>query len=87
MTEERMPGGRRRRWIAAGTLLAAAFGLVSAQAIRGRDHRTSRAIAGSTPRRSAPIFMPPPDGRFDEAARDAALKALVGTGLFDNVTD
>src|SRR5271169_2485581 len=27
-----------------------------------------------------------PDGRFDEAARDAALKALVATGLFDKVT-
>jgi outer membrane protein insertion porin family len=26
------------------------------------------------------------DGRFDEAARDAALKALLATGLFDKVT-
>src|SRR6202023_1334409 len=31
-------------------------------------------------------FHVAPDGRFDEAARDAALKALVATGLFDNVT-
>ena len=30
--------------------------------------------------------MPAPDGRFDAAARDAALKALLATGLFDNVT-
>ena len=30
--------------------------------------------------------MPAPDGRFDEAARDAALKALIATGLFDKVT-
>ncbi len=26
------------------------------------------------------------NGRFDEAARDAALKALIATGLFDKVT-
>ena len=26
------------------------------------------------------------DGRFDEASRDAALKSLVATGLFDNVS-
>src|ERR1700720_2371132 len=26
------------------------------------------------------------DGRFDEAARDAALKALLATGLFDKVS-
>jgi outer membrane protein insertion porin family len=31
-------------------------------------------------------FHPAPDGRFDEAARDAALKALLATGLFDKVT-
>jgi outer membrane protein insertion porin family len=31
-------------------------------------------------------FHPGPDGRFDEAARDAALKALLATGLFDKVT-
>jgi outer membrane protein insertion porin family len=31
-------------------------------------------------------FHAAPDGRFDEAARDAALKALLATGLFDRVT-
>jgi outer membrane protein insertion porin family len=31
-------------------------------------------------------FKPGPDGRYDAAARDAALKALVATGLFDNVS-
>jgi outer membrane protein insertion porin family len=30
-------------------------------------------------------FHPNPDGRYDEAARDAALKALIATGLFDDV--
>src|SRR5258707_14062110 len=31
-------------------------------------------------------FHAAPDGRFDAAARDAALKALLATGLFDKVT-
>jgi outer membrane protein insertion porin family len=31
-------------------------------------------------------FRPSPDGRFDEAARDAALKALIATGLFEKVS-
>ena len=31
-------------------------------------------------------FHPSPDGRFDEAARDAALKALIATDLFDTVS-
>jgi outer membrane protein insertion porin family len=31
-------------------------------------------------------FHAAPDGQFDEAARDAALKALLATGLFDKVT-
>ena len=31
-------------------------------------------------------FHPTSDGRFDEAARDAALKALLATNLFDKVT-
>ena len=31
-------------------------------------------------------FRAAPDGRFDAAACDAALKALVATGLFDKVS-
>jgi len=31
-------------------------------------------------------FHASPDGHFDEAARDAALKALIGTHLFENVS-
>jgi outer membrane protein insertion porin family len=31
-------------------------------------------------------FHASPDGRFDEAARDAALKALIATNLFDTVS-
>src|SRR5258707_14188480 len=31
-------------------------------------------------------FHAAPDGHFDDAARDAALKALIATGLFDKVS-
>ncbi|WP_420836274.1 outer membrane protein assembly factor BamA [Bradyrhizobium valentinum] len=31
-------------------------------------------------------FRASPDGRFDDAARDAALKALIATGLFEKVS-
>ena len=31
-------------------------------------------------------FKPTPDGRFDETARDAGLKALIATNLFDKVS-
>jgi outer membrane protein insertion porin family len=43
----------------------------------------NRRIEGDTIRS---YFHVAPDGRFDEAARDAALKALVATGLFDKVS-
>jgi outer membrane protein insertion porin family len=31
-------------------------------------------------------FHPTADGQYDAAARDAALKALIATGLFEKVT-
>ncbi len=95
-----MARGRRcRRPIAAGALLAAALGLVSAPAAAteaeappretsARERgaitvRGNRRIDADTVRS---YFRAAPDGRFDDAARDAALKALLGTGLFDKVT-
>jgi outer membrane protein insertion porin family len=85
MTDARTPGRRCRRPIAAGALLVAALGLFSAQAIAAEtvEVQGNRRIDAETVRS---YFHAAPDGRFDEAARDAALKALVGTGLFDNVT-
>jgi outer membrane protein insertion porin family len=53
---------------------------------RGRDAITvegNRRIDVETVRS---YFHAAADGRFDEAARDAALKALLSTGLFDKVT-
>ena len=85
MTDDRAPDGRCRRGFAAAALLIAALGLFSAQAIAAEtiEVQGNRRIDAETVRS---YFHAAPDGRFDEAARDAGLKALVGTGLFDTVT-
>jgi outer membrane protein insertion porin family len=95
-----MARGRRcRRSITASALLVAALGLVSAPAaaseadappretiVQARGVITvqgNRRIDADTVRS---YFHAAPDGRFDDAARDTALKALLATGLFDKVT-
>ena len=85
MRQSRKPGGRCRRSIAAGALLIGALGLFLAQAAAAEtiEVQGSRRIDAETVRS---YFHAAPDGRFDEAARDAALKALLATGLFDKVT-
>jgi outer membrane protein insertion porin family len=55
----------------------------TAQAREAIDVQGNRRIDAETVRS---YFHAAPDGRFDEAARDAALKALLATGLFDQVT-
>jgi outer membrane protein insertion porin family len=93
------PGRRCRRSITASALLVAALGLVSApsaateaeappretnaQARGAITVQGNRRIDADTVRS---YFHAAPDGRFDAAARDAALKALLATGLFDKVT-
>jgi len=91
-----------RQWArsrAATALVIAAFALLSLPALaaennnpgrdadaRGRDAITvegNRRIDAETIRS---YFHAAPDGRFDEAARDAALKAMISTRLFDKVT-
>jgi outer membrane protein insertion porin family len=73
-------------------LLVAVVGLISAPALAADsamqardtiDVQGNRRIDADTVRS---YFHAAPDGRFDEAARDAALKALLATGLFDKVT-
>jgi outer membrane protein insertion porin family len=77
-------GRRCRRLIAAGSLLAAALGFFSAQATAATiEVYGNRRIDAETVRS---YFHATAGGRFDAAARDAGLKALLGTGLFDNVT-
>ncbi len=83
------PGRRWRRSIAAGALLVVALGPLSvpteavAQARDIIEVQGNRRVDAETVRS---YFHAAPDGRFDEAARDAALKALLATGLFDKVT-
>ena len=97
MTHHRRPGDRRP--VAAAALLAAALGLFSVPAAsaeidaktREADAKTRDAIEVQGNRRIdaetvRSYFHSSPDGRYDEAARDAALKALLATGLFDRVT-
>jgi len=85
MRQSRKPGGRCHRSIATGALLIGALGLFLAQAAAAEtiEVQGSRRIDAETVRS---YFHAAPDGRFDEAARDAALKALLATGLFDKVT-
>jgi outer membrane protein insertion porin family len=78
-----------RRSITAGALLVAALGLVSAPAAAEAPSRDMITVQGNRRIDADTVrsyFHPAPDGRFDDAARDAALKALLATGLFDNVT-
>src|SRR6202171_2329074 len=76
----------------AGALLAAALGLFSAPALAAEaaaQARESIAVEGNRrvdTETARSYFHAAPDGRFDEAARGASLKALLATGLFDNVT-
>jgi outer membrane protein insertion porin family len=85
-------GGLCYRSILVAALLVAAFGLSSAPVSASEaaapardmiDVQGNHRIDTDTVRS---YFHPASDGRFDEAARDAALKALLATGLFDKVT-
>src|SRR6266446_2224034 len=87
-----MAARRCRRSLTAGALLIAALGQISAPAVaieataQTRETITvqgNRRVDADTVRS---YFHAAPDGRFDDAARDTALKALLGTGLFDKVT-
>ncbi|MGO8908408.1 MAG: outer membrane protein assembly factor BamA [Bradyrhizobium sp.] len=84
-------GRQRLRSQAAGALVIAALALFSVKAFaaettapaRGTiEVEGNRRIDAETVRS---YFHAAPDGRFDEAARDAALKAMLSTGLFDKV--
>jgi len=82
---------RCRRWRIAGALLGAALGLIAGPAIAdeaatpAREPITvegNRRIDADTVRS---YFHAAPDGRYDAAALDAALKALLATNLFEHV--
>jgi outer membrane protein insertion porin family len=80
------------RSLSAAALFVAAFGWLCVPALAAEgaapareaiDVQGNRRIDAETVRS---YFHPAPDGRFDEAARDDALKALLATGLFDKVS-
>jgi outer membrane protein insertion porin family len=83
----------RRGWPSLpAQVLVAALALASAPALAAEgtaqahvtiDVQGNRRIDAETVRT---YFHAAPDGGFDEAARDAALKALIATGLFDKVS-
>jgi outer membrane protein insertion porin family len=86
------PSERCIRSLSAAVLVVAGFGWLCAPALAAEgavqaresiDVQGNRRIDAETVRS---YFHPAPDGRFDEAARDAALKALLATGLFDKVS-
>jgi outer membrane protein insertion porin family len=83
---------RSYRRQAAGGLLAATLGMISVPALAAGPEATSaeaivvegnRRVDAETVRS---YFHASVDGRFDEAARDAALKSLIATKLFDKVS-
>jgi len=86
------PARRWRRSIQASALLIATLGLCYAPAAAndtGPQARETITVEGNRRIDADTVrsyFHASPDGRFDEAARDAALKALLTTGLFDKVT-
>jgi outer membrane protein insertion porin family len=92
MGQCRASGRRCRRSRAAYALLIAALALFSVPAFateaaapaRNIEVQGNRRVDADTVR--SYFLQAAPDGRFDAAALDAALKALVATGLFDKVT-
>src|SRR5580704_15076490 len=83
-----------RSWTALGLVLAL---LLMSSAVAGEEKtgdvdekaRASITVEGNKRVDVATVrsyFHASPDGRFDEAARDAGLKALIGTHLFDKVS-
>lgn len=78
-------GGQNRPAFVAWPLAIALAGLFCRHALAAEaiDVEGNRRIDAETVRS---YFHAAPDGRFDEAARDSALKSLLATGLFTNAT-
>ena len=78
-------GGQNRPAFVAWSLAIALAGLFCRHALAAEaiDVEGNRRIDAETVRS---YFHAAPDGRFDEAARDSALKSLLATGLFTNAT-
>jgi outer membrane protein insertion porin family len=87
-----------RPWTTLGLVLGLMSGAMSSALAAGGDDKANdfeekaRATIGVEGNKRVDVatvrsyFHSSPEGRFDEAARDAALKALIGTHLFDKVS-
>jgi outer membrane protein insertion porin family len=87
-TKSRAPSQRCRSSLITASLLAAVFGLTAPAAARAATPPETIAVEGNRRIDADTVrsyFHAGPDGRFDDASRDAALKALYATGLFDDV--
>jgi outer membrane protein insertion porin family len=84
-TEYPVRGERNRRPLIAAALLVGTLCLLAAPAIAAETITVegNRRVDAETVRS---YFHPSTDGQYDAAARDLALKTLIGTGLFDKVT-
>ncbi|MEH2509184.1 outer membrane protein insertion porin family [Nitrobacteraceae bacterium AZCC 1564] len=94
MTSKGKASGRRcgRSHVTAAVLLAAVTAGLSVAptfaAENGSAARETITVEGNRRTDSDSVrsyFRPNADGRYDEVARDAALKALIATGLYDDV--
>src|SRR5262249_60102679 len=85
-----LPGELARRLGALGGILAATVAMMSiAMAAESASSRDAIVVEGNRRVEADTIrshFRAGPGGRYDEAARDAALKSLVASGLFENVS-
>jgi outer membrane protein insertion porin family len=91
LTIGRQRPGRRcgRARHAAALLLATAVGFLAAPARADTAAAETVAVEGNRRIDAETVrsyFHAGPDGRLDSAALDAALKALIATGLFDNIS-
>jgi len=86
------PYKRSHRLRIAACWLAGTLGVISLTSVAAEPAQPSRdliVVEGNRRVDSETVrsyFHATPDGRFDDAARDAALKALIATGLFDKVS-
>jgi len=75
---------RAQRLLTVGGILAATVAMMSiAMAAEAIVVEGNRRVEADTIRA---YFHAAPGGRYDEASRDAALKSLIATGLFENVS-
>jgi outer membrane protein insertion porin family len=86
------PYKRSHRLRIAVCCLAGTLGMISLTSVAAEPAQQSRDLIVVEGNRRVDAetvrsyFHATPDGRFDDAARDAALKALIATGLFDKAS-